>query len=76
MGNSNSKTTQRLNKFYLADFDNNDYITMEEFETIYVKKTGLRPSWKDWKKFLKCDLNNDYCITKEEFLKYFSEYCN
>ena len=76
MGGLISKDQERLNKFYKADLDRNELFTMEEFENIYVKKTGLRPSWKDWMKYMKCDLDNRYCITKDEFLKYFSEYCD
>ena len=71
MGGSISKDEKILKKFYKTNLDLNEYITMKEFENFYLKRTGLRPSWKDWMKYMKCDLDNNFCITKDEFLKYF-----
>ena len=68
MGNTQSFVD--LTKYNLTDINNDGYISMEEFENIYVDKTGQRPSWNDWLKFMKCDKTNDFKISVKEYMNY------
>ncbi len=69
MGNCESCNVD-LSKYDLTDLDKNRHISMEEFENIYVIKTGERPSWTDWLKFMECDKTNDYHISVGEYIEY------
>lgn len=60
-------------KFNLTDKDDSDTITMEEFEQIYVQTSGKRPSCSEWKKFHMCDTDNDFIVSKGEFLKFIQQ---
>ena len=59
-----------LSKFNLADMNKDSIISMEEFEFIYVSKTGQRPSWQDWYKFMLCDVHKTFTISRNEFINF------
>jgi Ca2+-binding EF-hand superfamily protein len=69
MGNSSGKSID-TSKYDLSDLDNNREIDVYEFENIYEKKTGDRPSSKDWLNFMKCDKNHNYKISIGEYIQY------
>ena len=75
MGNKLSQedlSEERLIKFDVTDINDDDFITMEEFENIYVTQTGYAPGWEDWKNFMICDVNKDFTISKKEFTEFFN----
>ena len=69
MGNSNGIPID-LSKYNLSDIDNNKEIDVYEFENIYEKKTGNKPSSEDWLNFMKCDTNHNYIISVSEYISY------
>ena len=80
MGNTNSsvKSTleiieERFVRFQTADKNNDEFISMEEFELVYLEKTGDRPPWTAWMKFFDCDIDKDKRISIAEFVNFFNE---
>ena len=80
MGGSQSSETstfkllkERHDRFQNTDTNNDGFITMEEFEKVYIEKVGDRPTWKDWSNFMDCDTNKNKKISILEFANFFEE---
>ena len=76
MGNHNSSNLAGdqahvdMSKFDETDVDNDEKVSMAEFQAIYLVKTGQRPSWHDWKNFMECDVHRKFEISKFDYINY------
>lgn len=62
----NEKILHSESIFNNHDLNHDGYLSMEEFENIFIVKDNEKPSWKLWKKFI--EHSEDYQLSKTKFI--------